>query len=147
MKFFIYSWLFQFFLITGGMILFTVEYVEAVSWKWSMLPGRERIIISYDTPNQGKKASRISTTQLEIPLSTPAKDLSRIGASPSPESLVSDLSLDGSKLHINLRDAAFGYITTSTNPNQLIIDVFSTPKRNHWSNIGVSAPAFAPSKA
>ncbi|RBN35310.1 hypothetical protein DR192_02985 [Lawsonia intracellularis] len=147
MKFFIYSWLFQFFLITGGMILFTVEYVEAVSWKWSMLPGRERIIISYDTPNQGKKASRISTTQLEIPLSTPAKDLSRIGASPSPESLVSDLSLDGSKLHINLRDAAFGYITTSTNPNQLIIDVFSDPLGNRWRNLGVPAPASAPSRA
>lgn len=147
MNFFIYLRLFQLFLIAGGMVLFTMGYVEAVSWQWSMLPGRERITISYDTPKQGKKASRISTTQLEIPLSTPPKDLSRIGSSPSSEGLVSDLTVDGSKLYINLRDAAFGYITTSTNPNQLIIDVFSDPLGNRWRNLGVPAPASAPSRA
>lgn len=137
----------RFLLAACGIFFAAIIDAEAISWQWAMIQGRERITIFFDSPNQGKIVSRVNTTQLEVPLSDSPNDLLRIGNAPSADSLLSDVSLNGSKLHINLRDAAFGYVTTAVNPNQLVVDIFSDPLGNRWRSLGVPAPASAPSRA
>ncbi len=119
---------------------------EAVTWQWSKLSDREKVTVFFDESGQGKAVSRVDLTILEIPLTDAAKTFTRNGSAPSEGSLVSGVSLDGTKIHVNLRDAAFGYVSKIA-PKELSIDIFPDPLGNRWRDPGVPVSSSAPSRA
>lgn len=133
--------------MAGSLLLVLSADVDAASWQWSALPGRERVIIDLDEARQEGGTSRTGTTQLDIVLKNAPASFSRAGAAPTLGSLVTGLETGGSGLRLRLRDAAFGYIVSRPNPKRLVIDVFPDPLGTRWNNPGTPAPPSAPSRA
>lgn len=133
--------------MAGSLLLVLAADVDAASWQWSALPGRERVTIDLDEARQESGASRTGTTQLDIALRSAPASFSRAGAAPTLGSLVTGLETGSAGLRLHLRDAAFGYIVSRPNPKRVVIDVFPDPLGTRWNNPGTPAPPSAPSRA
>lgn len=123
---------------------------RAMLWQWAPGTNAERLILVLDSPNQARSVARVSATDLELKLNSPAASLRQAGDGPSPDALVRSLALDGGmddgRLRIRLSPRVVNYTLTRPAPDRIALEFFAASDKTNAAP-PVAEPLPAPAGA
>lgn len=129
----------RFWLLTAAFCLFwqmaATAPCHALSWQWSSLPDRERVVITLDKAEPWS-LNRVGKEALALNLPSPPETIAISENVPGPDKILKTVNLSPNGIYLFTNTNAFGYVVSREANNRLRVDIFPDPLGARWQGTG-----------